>query len=98
MQKGFDFVAHGGRYVFVSIVKGTITFEDSDFHRREMTLLGSRNALAADFERVIAAIREGRVPLDRIITHRTTLANAVADLPRWATTKAGLIKALIAID
>ncbi len=98
MQKGFDFVAHGGRYVFVSIVKGTITFEDADFHRREMTLLGSRNALSSDFERVIAAIREGRVPLDRIITHRTTLAGAVTDLPRWATTKTGLIKALIAID
>ena len=98
MQKGFDFVAHGGRYVFVSIVKGTITFEDADFHRREMTLLGSRNALSSDFERVIAAIREARVPLDRIITHRTTLAGAVTDLPRWATTKTGLIKALIAID
>jgi threonine dehydrogenase-like Zn-dependent dehydrogenase len=63
-----------------------------------MTLLGSRNALAADFERVISAIRDGHVPLDRIITHRTTLRGAVTDLPRWATTKTGLIKALISID
>lgn len=98
MQKGFDFVAHAGRYVLVSVVKSAITFEDSDFHRKEMTLLGSRNALSADFERVIAAIREGRVPLDKIITHRTTLAGAVTDLPLWATTKTGLIKALISID
>lgn len=98
MQKGFDFVAHGGRYVFVSIVKGAITFEDADFHRKEMTLLGSRNALAADFERVISSIRDGHVPLDRIITHRTTLPGAITDLPLWATTKTGLIKALIAID
>ena len=71
MERGFDFVAHGGRYVLVSVVKGPITFEDPDFHRREMTLLGSRNATAADFEHVIAAIRAGRVPLDRLITHRT---------------------------
>jgi threonine dehydrogenase-like Zn-dependent dehydrogenase len=98
MQKGFDFVGHGGRYVFVSVVKGAITFEDADFHRKEMTLLGSRNALSGDFERVIAAIREGRVPLDQIITHRTTLAGAVTDLPIWATTKTGLIKALISLD
>lgn len=98
MQKGFDFVGHGGRYVLVSVVKSAITFEDADFHRKEMTLLGSRNATSQDFERVIAAIRDGLVPLDRIITHRTTLAGAVTDLPLWATTKTGLIKALIAID
>lgn len=98
MQKGFDFVGHGGRYVFVSVVKGAITFEDADFHRKEMTLLGSRNALSSDFERVITAIRDGRVPLDQIITHRTTLAGAVSDLPLWATTKTGLIKALISLD
>ena len=90
MQKGFDFVAHGGRYVLVSVVKSAITFEDADFHRKEMTLLGSRNATSVDFDRVVAAIREGRVPLDKIITHRTTLAGAARDLPIWATTKTGL--------
>jgi hypothetical protein len=31
------------------------------------------------------------------ITHRTSLAGAVADLPRWAKEKAGLIKAVIEI-
>ena len=55
MERGFDFVGNGGRYVLVSVVKGPITFEDADFHRKEMTLLGSRNATAADFEHVIAA-------------------------------------------
>lgn len=97
MERGFDFVASGGRYVLVSVVKGPITFEDADFHRREMTLLGSRNATAEDFAHVIAAIRAGRVPVERLVTHRTTLAGAVTDLPRWATEKAGLIKALIAV-
>lgn len=97
MEKGFGFVAHGGRYVLVSVVKGPITFSDPDFHRREMTLYGSRNATAEDFERVIAAIRGGAVPLDRLITHRTTLGGAVQDIPRWAQEKSGLIKALVEI-
>ncbi|MBK8083443.1 MAG: zinc-binding alcohol dehydrogenase family protein [Devosia sp.] len=97
MERGFDFVAHGGRYVLVSVVRGAIRFEDADFHRKEMTLLGSRNATDADFRRVIAEISAGRIPLERIITHRTTLADAVVDLPRWATVKAGLVKAIIAI-
>lgn len=98
MQKGFDFVASGGRYVLVSVVKSAISFDDADFHRREMTLLGSRNATSPDFERVIAAIRAGEVPVDQIITHRTSLAGAVTDLPRWAHAKDGLIKALIELD
>jgi 2-desacetyl-2-hydroxyethyl bacteriochlorophyllide A dehydrogenase len=97
MEAGFDLVAHGGRYVLVSVVKETITFRDPDFHRREMTLFASRNALSVDFERVIAAIRAGDVPVDRLITQRTTLAGAVVDIPRWATQKSGLIKALIEI-
>jgi 2-desacetyl-2-hydroxyethyl bacteriochlorophyllide A dehydrogenase len=97
IEKGFDFVAHGGRYVLVSVVKGDITFVDSDFHRKEMSIFGSRNATSVDFERVIAAIRDGQVPIDKLITHRTTLAGAVTDLPRWATQKSGLIKAVIEI-
>ncbi|MBX3580348.1 MAG: zinc-binding alcohol dehydrogenase family protein [Rhizobiaceae bacterium] len=97
MEKGFDHVAHGGRYVLVSVVKEPITFMDPDFHRKEMTLLGSRNATAQDFETVVAAIKDGTAPVDRLITHRTDLAGAVTDLPRWATQKTGLIKAVIEI-
>jgi 2-desacetyl-2-hydroxyethyl bacteriochlorophyllide A dehydrogenase len=96
--RAFDHVAHGGRYVLVSVVKGDISFADADFHRREMTLLGSRNATAHDFETVIAAIRGGLVDIRRIITHRTTLHAAVRDIPIWATQKSGLIKAVIELD
>ena len=98
MEKGFDHVSHGGRLVLVSVVTDAISFSDPDFHRKEMTLLGSRNATAEDFERVITAIGSGDVPVSNLITHRTTLSGAAADLPRWATTKTGLIKALIEIE
>ena len=98
MQAGFEFVAHGGTYVLVSVVKDPITFQDPDFHRKEMTLMGSRNATSEDFERVIAAIRTGDVPIDRLITHRTTLTGAVDAIPVWAHEKSGLIKAVIELD
>lgn len=98
MQKGFDFVAHGGRYVLVSVVREAITFMDPDFHRKEMTLFGSRNATSKDFARVMAAIRNRDVDVSRLVTHRTSLAGAVTDIPLWAKQKTGLIKALIHID
>ena len=91
METSFDYVAHGGRCVLVSVVKDRIAFADPDFHRKEMTLLGSRNATAEDFEAVIAAIRDGAVPVERLVTHRTTLAGAV-ERPAAAgrTEKSGL--------
>ena len=98
MEAGFGYVAHGGVYVLVSVVRENVTFADPEFHKRETTLLASRNALKADFETVIAAIAAGKVPISNLITHRTTLAGATSDLARWATDKRGLIKALIDVS
>ena len=97
MELGFGFVAHGGALVLVGVVRENIAFSDPEFHKREMSLFGSRNALRSDFENVMTAIRDGRVPLNRLITHRTTLAGAVGDIPRWSKEKNGLVKALIEV-
>lgn len=95
MEASFDRVGGGGTYVMVGVVKDPIVFSDPDFHRKELTLKGSRNATDEDFRRVIAAIRDGAVGVEEIITHRTTLRGGVHDLARWATDKTGLIKAVI---
>jgi 2-desacetyl-2-hydroxyethyl bacteriochlorophyllide A dehydrogenase len=97
MERSFDFVAHGGRFVLVGVVKGAISFMDPDFHRKEMTLFASRNATSEDFDRVIVAIRNGAVPVGRLITHRASLEDALRNIPVWASQKTGLIKALIEI-
>ncbi|CDX20273.1 putative oxidoreductase, Zn-dependent and NAD(P)-binding [Mesorhizobium sp. ORS 3324] len=97
VQSAFAHVAHGGTLVLVSVVKDDITFSDPEFHKREMTLVGSRNALRADFDHVAASIRNGAVPLAKLVTHRTTLAGTPRDLARWAHEKSGLIKAVIEV-
>ena len=60
LKAAFAYVAHGGVMVMVSVVQDDITFSDPEFHKREMMLIGSRNATRADFEHVIASIRAGR--------------------------------------
>jgi threonine dehydrogenase-like Zn-dependent dehydrogenase len=97
MQAAFAYVAHGGTLVFVSVVKDEICFSDPEFHKREMTLVGSRNATRQDFDHVVASIASGLVPVEALITHRTTLEGAVADLPRWAEEKSGLVKAIVKV-
>ncbi len=98
MERNFKYVAHGGSYVLVGLVKEAISFFDPDFHKREMTLLASRNATAQDFEHVISSIKLGKIPISKLITHRTSLDNASAMLPIWAHDKNGLIKAMIEIE
>ncbi len=97
METSFSFTAHGGRYVMVGLVKDTISFVDPEFHKREMTLLASRNAAHVDFETVMAAIKKGYVSIERLITHRTDFNAVVTDLPRWAREKAGLVKAMVVV-
>ena len=97
IEAGFSLVAHGGSYVLISVVKGTITFSDPEFHKREMTLIGSRNATKVDFEHVIAAISAGKVPLDKLATHKTTLAEVPKAIALWTYDKKGLIKGTIEV-
>jgi 2-desacetyl-2-hydroxyethyl bacteriochlorophyllide A dehydrogenase len=95
MESGFDFVAHGGSYVLVSIVGDRISFSDPDFHRKETTLLGSRNATLADVTRVMDAMRSGRIDTSRLNTHRTTLPQVPSVLPQWMEPEAGVLKAIV---
>ena len=97
VQAAFAHVAHGGTLVLVSVVKDDIVFSDPEFHKREMMLVGSRNALRADFDHVAASIRNGAVPIAKLVTHRTTLDDTPRNLARWAHEKSGLIKAVIEV-
>lgn len=95
IERGFGFLAHGARYVLLSVVKGTITFSDPEFHKREATLLASRNALPADFAEVVRQMQAGRIPTASLNTHRGALADAPALLPDWSRPAAGVIKAIL---
>ena len=97
MNAGLNWLAHGGTYVLLSVVKDDLRFADPEFHKRETTLVASRNALVDDFEHVMAQMRAGTVPVDALATHETTLADAESDLPQWATDRNSLIKAIIRV-
>ncbi|HEX7687391.1 MAG TPA: zinc-binding alcohol dehydrogenase family protein [Burkholderiaceae bacterium] len=95
MERGFRFIAHGGRYVLVSIVQGRIGFSDPEFHKREATLLSSRNATDEDFATVLEAMRAGRVPDAALATHRLRLADVPATFAGLLDPAAGVIKAIV---
>lgn len=95
MRRGFDFIAHGGKYVFISIVRDVISFSDPEFHKREATLLGSRNATQEDFDTVLKAMRAGLIPDEALNTHRLQLSTLPADFPKLLDPSAGVVKAIV---
>lgn len=97
IEAGFAYVAHGGNYLLVSIVAADIRFSDPEFHKREMTLMGSRNATIADFEAVIATIRAGAVPVDAMHTHSAPLVGLPDAIDNWMRPEAGVIKAIVEV-
>ncbi|MFN8513106.1 MAG: zinc-binding dehydrogenase [Chloroflexia bacterium] len=96
MMGSFNFVAHGGKLVFVGLVQAEITFNDPEFHRREITLLASRNATAADITRIIAAIEVGRIATTAWISQDlATPEEAVERFGDWTRPETGVIKAMV---
>jgi 2-desacetyl-2-hydroxyethyl bacteriochlorophyllide A dehydrogenase len=95
MERGFKFIAHGGKYVLISIVSGNISFSDPEFHKREATLLGSRNATMEDFETVLSAMRAGLIPDTALNTHRMPLSQVPADFARLLDPGQGVVKAIV---
>jgi 2-desacetyl-2-hydroxyethyl bacteriochlorophyllide A dehydrogenase len=73
MAGTFDLPAHGGRIVFVGLFQGDVTFNDPNFHRRELTLLASRNALPGTFRDIIKLIERDQINTTPWITHRCKL-------------------------
>ena len=64
----------------------------------EAPLILDMTASSEDFDHVIASIKSKRVPIAKIITHRTSFAHIANDLPIWSKDKTGLIKALVDIS
>jgi 2-desacetyl-2-hydroxyethyl bacteriochlorophyllide A dehydrogenase len=95
MEGGFRYIAHGGTYVLVSVVNADIAFSDPEFHRREATLMASRNATTKDFELVIECIRSGKIPTAHLHTHSALLVELPAALAGWLEPESKVIKAVV---
>jgi 2-desacetyl-2-hydroxyethyl bacteriochlorophyllide A dehydrogenase len=94
MAQSLAYVSHGGTLVLVGVALGNLVLADPEFHKRETTLLASRNALPADFERVIAAIRAGKIPTDVLLTHSFTATDIPKRLPDLIADADHVLKAI----
>lgn len=97
MSRALEFVAFAGRLVFVGITTQEISFGHPLMHRRELTLLASRNALPEDFKRIIGLIEQGRIDTRPWITHRAGMDDMIEQFPRWLQPDTGTVKAMVVV-
>jgi 2-desacetyl-2-hydroxyethyl bacteriochlorophyllide A dehydrogenase len=97
MMEAFSYLANGGRLAFVGLFQGEVTFNDPEFHRRELTVLSSRNARSEDFTRIIGLVESGRIDTDPWITHRASFAEVITEFPIWTSPETGVLKAMIEV-
>ena len=95
INNGFQYMAHGARYVLIGLQKGDISFSHPEFHKREATLMSSRNATRSDFEHVIASMKKGLVQPHNYITHRVQFDQVKEEFETWLDPANGVIKVMI---
>ena len=95
MAESFSYVAPGGRLVYVGLFQGEIAFNDPDFHRRELSILATRNSTPSDFTRIIALVEAGQIDTTPWITHRASCEEMIGCFPNWLEPKNGVLKAIV---
>lgn len=98
MAAALAYCSFAGRLVYVGISQQEIAFPHSPImHRREISILASRNALPDDFTRIIRLIEEGKIDTVPWITHHATLDEMIEVFPSWLKPDTGVIKAIVAM-
>lgn len=95
INNAFQFMAHGGRYVLIGLQRGEISFSHPEFHKRESTLISSRNATREDFEYVMDSMSKGLIDPATYITHRVMFDGVKEEFEKWLDPSSGLIKAIV---
>jgi threonine dehydrogenase-like Zn-dependent dehydrogenase len=91
-------VAFTGRVVYIGYAKEPVAYETKLFVQKELDILGSRNALPADFKAVIEMLQEGKFPVDDAVGSIVPLEEAPQVLDSWSTNPAKFTKIMVRLD
>lgn len=96
MAKALEYCAFAGKLVYVGITQAELQFPHAPFlHRRELTILASRNALSRDFTRIVGLIEDGTIDTKPWITHRAAFEEMIGVFPDWLKPESRVIKAVV---
>jgi 2-desacetyl-2-hydroxyethyl bacteriochlorophyllide A dehydrogenase len=95
MEEALFLMAHGGTLVFVGLIKGTFAISDPDLHRREATILSSRNCTAPEHRRVVELMEARRIDVSSWPSEVVAPAQMPERLPYWGEVSNGIVKGAV---
>ena len=98
INKSFQYLAHGGRFVLIGLQKEEICFSHPEFHKREATLMSSRNATREDFTHVISAMKNKQINPATFISQKISFGNIKQEFSHLLNSENGVIKAIIEVE
>jgi 2-desacetyl-2-hydroxyethyl bacteriochlorophyllide A dehydrogenase len=98
INNALQYLAHGGRYVLVGLQKENFSFSHPEFHKRETTLLSSRNATRDDFNHVLTCMKNKLINPTNYITHKVAFDNVANEFDNFLNPANGVIKAMIEVE
>ena len=88
-------VAFTGRIVCIGYTGTEVLLKTEHIVRKELDIMGSRNATPGDFEAVISFLEQGTFPVDRVITATIRPEDAEETLKGWANDPGSTMKLML---
>jgi len=95
MNGAVKLIRHGGTIVFVGLHKGDLVIPDIEFHKKETTLLGSRNATLEDFAKVGELMANGQLRADMMLNRHYDFSKLADNFEADVINNRELIKGVI---
>ena len=93
-----NLLAHGGALVSVGIMTADLQVDAAEGHRREKSLLFTRNSTHNDFREALRFAKENPDMVGNMVTTATTLDEAALNISGWASDNSGLLKGVVQIE
>ena len=95
MSNAFQYASFTGQVLYVGITTQELSFKHVSIHRPELTIKASRNAVPADFTRIISLIEDGVINTDPWLSHQTSYSDFIGEFTNWLKPETGVIKAVL---
>ncbi|WP_145543025.1 zinc-binding alcohol dehydrogenase family protein [Yersinia frederiksenii] len=95
MNHSVNLIRHGGSITFVGLFKGDLQFSDPEFHKKETTMMGSRNATKEDFIKVGRLMAAGKLTAQMMLSHQFDFATLADKYQAEVINNKALIKGVI---
>lgn len=95
MEQSIHLLEQGGKLIFVGLINDHVSLFDPDIHRREATILSSRNSVPAEHQRVLQAMESGQIDVGAWPTEFSRCSIMPERFPAWLRREPGVVKAVV---